>query len=197
VLEGERKLSRDNNLLGNFELSGIAPAPRGVPKIDISFELDANGILNITAEDKASGKKNSITITNDAKRLSKDEIERLVKEAESFKEQDDKVKERIEAKNGLENYCYNVRNSLTDLKDKLKAEDRETLEKKVKETLDWLNGHADAEKTEYDEKQKELEGIMFPIMKNVYGQGMDGGQAGSQADSNSSTHSAPRVEEVD
>merc|ERR1711881_580509 len=126
VFEGERSRTRDNNLLGKFELSGIPPAPRGVPQINVCFDIDANGILNVSAEDKTTGQKNKITITNDKGRLSKDEIERMVQEAEKYKAEDDANKTRIEAKNGVENYAYNIKNTINDekLKDKIDAEDK-------------------------------------------------------------------------
>ena len=114
MYEGERKFTRDNNLLGKFELSGIPPAPRGVPQINVCFDIDANGILNVSAEDKSTGKSNKITITNDKGRLSKDDIERMVQEAEKYKAEDEAHKAKIDARNGLENYAYNLRNTLSD-----------------------------------------------------------------------------------
>merc|ERR1712167_51593 len=114
VFEGERSMTRDNNLLGKFELQGIPPAPRGVPQINVCFDIDANGILNVSAEDKTTGNKNKITITNDQGRLSKDEIERMVQEAEKYKAEDEEHKKKVEAKNSLENYAYNMRNTLND-----------------------------------------------------------------------------------
>merc|ERR1711924_504314 len=129
VYEGERPRTKDNNLLGKFELSGIPPAPRGVPQISVAFDIDANGILNVSAEDKTTGKKNKITITNDKGRLSKEDIERMVQEAEKYKAEDESNKSRVEAKNGLENYAYSMRNSMDDekLKDKIEEADKEKL----------------------------------------------------------------------
>merc|ERR1712124_46404 len=124
VFEGERARTKDNNLLGKFELSGIPPAPRGVPQINVIYDIDANSILNVSAEDKSTGQKNKITITNDKGRLSKDEIERMVEEAEKYKAEDEANKDKVEAKNGLENYAFQVRNSIRDekLKDKIPEE---------------------------------------------------------------------------
>ncbi|KAI0226216.1 Hsp70 chaperone [Massospora cicadina] len=170
VFEGERTRTRDNNLLGKFELSGIPPAPRGVPQIEVSFDIDANGILNVTAKDSSTGKSNKITITNDKGRLSKEEIERMVSEAEKYKAEDEAAAARITAKNGLESYAYNLRNSLQDEKvsGKLGAADKEKLEKAVGETTSWLDNSHEASKEEYEERQKELEAIANPIMSKVY-----------------------------
>merc|ERR1712002_991854 len=129
VYEGERAMTKDNNLLGKFELSGIPPAPRGVPQIEVTFDIDANGILNVSAVDKSTNKQNKITITNDQGRLSKEEIERMVNDADKFKADDEKQKERISAKNGLESYCFNMKSTLDDekLKDKISGGDRTTI----------------------------------------------------------------------
>merc|ERR1711861_43973 len=133
VFEGERSRTRDNNLLGKFELQGIPPAPRGVPQINVNFDIDANGILNVSAEDKTTGIKNKITITNDKGRLSKDEIEKMVQDAEKYKAEDDKEKERVEAKNSLENLSYSIRNTMKDDKSSgsLSVEDKKTVEDAV------------------------------------------------------------------
>jgi len=181
VYEGERSMTRDNNLLGKFELTGIPPAPRGVPQIDVTFDIDANGILNVSAEDKTTGNKNRITITNDKGRLSKDDIERMVKDAERYKAEDEKNKEKIEAKNGLENYSYSLRNTLKDEKvsGKMESGDKEKLEKAIDETIKWLDHNQTAEKDEFEHKQKELESVAMPIMTKLYqssgGSGMPGG----------------------
>jgi len=173
VYEGERSMTRDNNLLGKFELTGIPPAPRGVPQIEVTFDIDANGILNVSAEDKTTGNKSKITITNDKGRLSKDDIEKMVREAEQYKAEDGKNKERIEAKNGLENYAYSLRNTLKDenLAGKLDGNDKDKLNKAIDETIKWLDHNQMAEKEEFDHKQKELEGVAMPIMTKLYQQG--------------------------
>jgi len=183
VYEGERAMTKDNNLLGKFHLDGIPPAPRGVPQIEVTFDIDANGILNVTALEKSTNKSNQITITNEKGRLSQAEIDRMVAEAEKYASEDETNKARIEAKNGLENYCFTMRNTLNDekLKDKIDAADRETLEKKIEEVLQWLDGNQLAEKEEFDAKQKELEGVANPIMMKVYqaaGAGGEGGMPG-------------------
>jgi len=183
VYEGERGMTRDNHLLGKFELTGIPPAPRGVPQIEVTFDIDANGILNVSAEDKTTGNKNKITITNDKGRLSKEEIERMVKEADKYKGDDEKVKERIEAKNGLENYAYNIRNTVRDEKvaSKMDGGDKAALEKAVEEAIKWLDANQQAEKEEYEAKQKELEGVAAPIMTKLYqAGGAPGGPGGAE-----------------
>merc|ERR1712086_759374 len=179
VYEGERSMTKDNHLLGQFELTGIPPAPRGVPQIEVTFEVDANGILQVSAEDKGTGKKEQITITAEKGRLSEDEIERMVKEAELYAEEDKKVKERIDAKNGLESYLYNLKNQLEDeekgIADKISAGDKKELQDLIDETLDWMDENPEADKEDYDEKMKEVEQVANPIMRNVYaGAGSDG-----------------------
>merc|ERR1712054_30423 len=171
VYEGERKMTKDNNLLGKFNLEGIPPAPRGTPQIEVTFDVDANGIMNISAMDKASGKNEKITITNDKGRLSKEEIDKLVSDAEKFKDEDEKIRNRIEKKNGLENYCFQMKNQLDDekLKDKFTDDDKKVITESTKEVLQWLeSAGADADVTAFEEKQKELEGKFNPIMMRVY-----------------------------
>merc|ERR1711920_728955 len=179
VFEGERAMTRDNNLLGKFSLDGIPPMPRGQPQIDVTFDIDANGILNVSAVEKSTGKENKITITNDKGRLSQEEIERMVSEAEKFKAEDDANGNRIEAKNGLENYCFSLKSSIDSeqVKDKIDPDDKKTLEEKIEETTKWLDSNQTAEKEEYEEKQKELEGIALPILQKMGGGagGMPGG----------------------
>jgi L1 cell adhesion molecule like protein len=207
VYEGERKMTRDNNLLGKFELSGIPPAPRGVPQINVVFDIDANGILNVTAEDKTTGKKNKITITNDKGRLSKDDIERMVQEAEKYKSEDEAQAKKVDAKNGLENYAYSMRNTIRDDKvaEKLPAEDKEKIEKAVKEALDWLENNQLAEVEEFEHQQKELESVCNPIITRMY-QGAGGAGAmpgggmpdmGGMGGGASAGRGGPTVEEVD
>jgi len=175
VFEGERSMTKDNHLLGKFELTGIPPAPRGVPQIEVSFEVDANGILQVSAEDKGTGKSEKITITAEKGRLSEDEIERMVREAEEYAEEDKKVKERIDARNGLESYLYNLKNTIDDeekgLAEKLSAGDKKELQDMIDETLDWLDDNPEADKEDYDAKRKEVENVANPIMRNVYGAG--------------------------
>ncbi|MEO0688298.1 MAG: Hsp70 family protein, partial [Cyanobacteria bacterium J06649_11] len=144
VFEGERSMTKDNNLLGKFDLTGIPPAPRGVPQIEVTFDVDANGILNVTATDKSTGKENKITITNDKGRLTKEQIEAMVADAEKYKAEDDAVKDRIASKNGLESYAYQMKSTVEDekMKDKISDEDKTTITTKCKETLDWLDSNA-------------------------------------------------------
>ncbi|KAK4754249.1 hypothetical protein SAY87_002353 [Trapa incisa] len=207
VYEGERAQTKDNNLLGKFELKGIPPAPRGVPQINVCFDIDANGILNVLAEDKTAGVKNKITITNDKGRLSKDEIERMVKEAEKYKSEDEEVKRKVESKNALENYAYNMRNTVNDSKiaAKLNAADKAKIEKAIDEAIKWLDMNQLAEAEEFEDKLKELEGLCNPIIANMY-QGAGGdipmGGAGHMPNGYSKTTpngtpTGPKIEEVD
>merc|ERR1712038_312154 len=178
VFEGERGMTKSNRLLGQFELSGIPPAPRGVPKIEVSFDVDVNGILSISASDQASGASKSITITSEKGRLSEDEIERMVREAEEFAEQDKAEKEKIEARNQLEAYLYNLKNSVSDqLQGMLDEDDKEQLNQSVEDALVWLEDNPAAEKDEYDSKQKEVEGVANPILKKAYESANNAGAA--------------------
>jgi len=213
IFEGERARTKDNNRLGKFDLTGIPPAPRGVPKIEVTFDLDANGILNVAAEDKSTGKKNKITITNDSGRLSAEQIQKMVADAEKYKAEDEAAAERIKAKNGLETYAYSLRNTLNDTKvaDKIDSGDKAKLEKSIKETTEWLEKHDQAEKEEYETRQKELEKIANPIMMKMYqggvppGAGGPGGEgeggaeddSGSGGSGSTSGGKGPTVEEVD
>ena len=177
VFEGERSMTRDNNLLGKFNLDGIPPMPRGQPQIDVCFDIDANGILNVSALEKSTGKENKITITNDKGRLSQEEIERMVQEAEQYKAEDDANKNRIEAKNGLENYCYSLKSSIEgeEVKDKIPEEDKTALLDAINDATTWLDANQSAEKEEFEEKQKALEGIAMPILQKMAGGGGMGG----------------------
>ncbi|KAM6568277.1 hypothetical protein CsatB_016262 [Cannabis sativa] len=170
VHEGERVRSKDNNLLGKFELHGIPPAPRGVPQINVCFDMDANGILNVSAEDKTAGVKNKITITNDKGRLSKEEIERLVQEAEKYKFEDEQVKKKVDTKNSLENYAYSMRNTIKDenIAGQLHPADKHKIEKAVNQAIEWLDGNQLAEVDELEDKLKELEGVCNPIIAKLY-----------------------------
>merc|ERR1711937_498499 len=203
VYEGERSMTKDNNLRGKFELSGIAPAPRGVPQIEVTFDIDANGILNVSAQDKASGKSNKITITNDKGRLSKDEIERMVNDAEKYKAQDEAMREKVNAKNGLESYAFNLKSTVDDdkFKDKISDEDKKTIQEKCDEVLSWMDANPSAEKDEIEAKQKEIEGVANPIMSKLYAEsgGMpEGGMpnTGGPAPSTDQT-TGPTIDEVD
>merc|ERR1712187_819886 len=196
-------MTKDNNLLGRFHLDGIPPAPRGVPQIEVTFDIDANGILNVSAQDKASGKTNQITITNEQGRLSQSEIDRMVQEAEKYRAEDEQNKQKIEAKHGLENYCFPLRHTLSDdkLKDKFEGGDKEKIEAAVQDALDWLDKNQLAEKDEFEAKQKEIEGIVNPIMMKVYqaagGGGMpEGGMPGGGMPGGGG-NAGPTVEEVD
>jgi heat shock protein 1/8 len=199
VYEGERAMTKDNNMLGKFHLEGIPPMPRGVPQIEVTFDMDANGILNVSAVEKSTGKDSRITITNDKGRLTKEDIERMVEEAERFEAN----KSKIEAKNSLENYAFNVRNSINDekVKSKLSEGDRKTIETAVEEALHWLEEHHGAEKEEYEEKQKALESKVMPLMTKLYGGagGAPGGfpGAGGEDAGSSSGGKGPTIEEVD
>jgi len=182
VFEGERAKTQDNNLLGKFELSGIPPAPRGVPQIEVTFDVDANGILNVSALEKGTGKTQKITITNDKGRLSKEDIERMVSEAEKFKDEDEKEAGRVQAKNGLESYAYSLKSTLGEeqFKEKLDAAEIEEVTKAADETIEWLDSNQTATQEEFSDKQKELEGKANPIMAKAYQAGAaPGGAAGA------------------
>jgi L1 cell adhesion molecule like protein len=204
VFEGERSRTKDNNLLGKFELQGIPPAPRGVPQINVCFDIDANGILNVSAEDKSTGQKNKITITNDKGRLSKEDIERMVQEAEKYKAEDEEHKKKIEAKNGLENYAYNMKNTMNDdnVGGKIDADDKAKITAAVEETISWLDGNQTAEIDEFEDKLKELEGICNPIISKMYqgagGAAPDmGGMGGDAGAEGPGAGPGPKIEEVD
>jgi heat shock protein 5 len=187
VFEGERAMTKDNHQLGKFELTGIPPAPRGVPQIEVSFEIDANGILQVSAADKGTGKAEKITITADKGRLSEEEIERMVREAEEFADEDKKVQGRINARNGLESYLYNLKNTLDDeekgISEKIEAAEKTELVSLIDESLDWLEENPEAEAEEYSAKQKEVEQVANPIMRKVYqGSGAPGGSSGGDDD---------------
>lgn len=176
-------MSKDNHLLGKFELTGLPPAPRGVPQIEVTFEVDANGILQVSAEDKGTGKSEKITITAEKGRLSQEEIDRMVQEAEEYAEEDKKVKDRIDGRNGLEGYLYNLKNTIDEkLEDKIGEEDKETVSTAVQEALDWLEDNQEAEKEDYEEKQKEVEKVVNPIMSKLYQGGAGEGAAPEEDD---------------
>lgn len=171
VYEGERPMTKDNHLLGKFDLNGIPPAPRGVPQIEVTFEIDVNGILKVTAEDKGTGIKEKITITNDHNRLTPEDIERMIKDAEQFAEDDKKIKEKVEARNELESYAYSLKNQIND-KDKLGAKlsssDKEKIEEILEEKIKWLDENQDAEASDFNKQKKELEDVVQPIISKLY-----------------------------
>ena len=191
VYEGERAMVKDNNLLGRFELTGIPPAPRGVPKIEVSFDIDANGIVNVSAKDQSTGKTNAITITNDTGRLSKGEIDRMVADAEKYKKEDEMQRERIAARNSLESYVYSVKQTAEDpnVVNKLNADDLEIVKNKTQEVMAWLDRNSMADKEEYEEKQKDLQQVCSPIMAKLHGQ--------QQPQQGYSSSDGPTVEEID
>ncbi|XP_050690674.1 heat shock cognate 71 kDa protein [Eriocheir sinensis] len=210
VYEGERAMTKDNNLLGKFELTGIPPAPRGVPQIEVTFDIDANGILNVSAVDKSTGKENKITITNDKGRLSKEEIERMVQDAEKYKAEDEKQRDRIGAKNALESYCFNMKSTVEEekFKDKVSEEDRNKILEACNEAIKWLDANQLGEKEEYEHKQKDLEQICNPIITKMYQAaggappgGMPGGFPGAGGAPGGAApgggSSGPTIEEVD
>ncbi len=178
VFEGERAMTRDCHPLGTFDLSGIPPAPRGVPQIEVTFDIDANGILNVSAEEKGTGKRNQITITNDKGRLSKNDIDRMVNDAAQYEAQDKAQRDRIDAKNGLENYAFSMKNTINDANvgGKLAEEDKKKILEAVDSAMQWLSSNQEAAKEEFEHRQKELEGLCNPIMTKMY-QGMGGGAA--------------------
>nr|AFN65688.1 heat shock cognate protein 70 [Frankliniella occidentalis] len=199
VYEGERAMTKDNHMLGKFELSGIPPAPRGVPQIEVTFDIDANGILNVSACDKSTGKESKITITNDKGRLSKEEIERMVNDAEKYRNEDEQQKERITAKNALESYCFNMKSTVEDdkMKDKISESEKTQILDKCNETVKWLDANQLAEKEEYEHKQKEVEAVCNPI---IMPGGMPGGfpgAGGAAPGAGGAGGAGPTIEEVD
>merc|ERR1712139_262331 len=180
VFEGERALTKDNHNLGKFDLNGIPPAAKGVPQIEVTFEIDENSILTVSANDKGTGKKETITITNDKGRLTKEEIDQMIKDSEKFAEEDKAIKEKIDSRNQFENYIYQMKNSVEDkekLADKISDEDKSAIKDALTDAQDWLNANNDAEKDDFEEKLKELQGVCDPIIKKVYE--AHGGQGGA------------------
>merc|ERR1712066_1181415 len=172
IFEGERAMTKDCNKLGEFQLSGIAPAPRGTPQIEVTFNIDVNGILQVTAQDKASSKKQEITITS-ADRTSKDKIDQMVADAEKFAADDKKQADRIASKNGLESYAYQLKSTIEE--EKISAEDKKAIQDKASEIINWLDNNQSAEIDEFEDKKKELESVANPIMTKMY----QGGAAGT------------------
>jgi L1 cell adhesion molecule like protein len=203
VFEGERPMTQHNHRLGEFNLTGIPPAPRGTPQIEVTFDVDANGILNVSAVEKAGGRTEKITITNDKGRLSKEEIDRMVDESEKFKDDDDKQKEKISAKNGLESYCFNIKSSIEDsnIKDKLSESEKNMVTEKCNEAIEWLERNQMAEVEEFRDKQKELETLFNPIIMKLYGNPQQAGAGSCGAQSGpvpgAQMNGGPKIEEVD
>ena len=214
VYEGERTRTRDNNLLGTFDLTGIPPAPRGVPQIEVTFDVNADGIMNVSAQDKSTGNVKKITIKNEKGRLSQADIDRMVADAEKFKAEDEKIKKKVESKNALEGYCFSVRNSLNQeqLSKAMNQSDKDEINRVINDTLAWIENNSDADAETYEAKQKEVEGKLMPIMQRAYQGaaggsaggaaggstgGMPGGFPGGAAQSQEQGRSGPRVEEVD
>ncbi|XP_043219640.1 heat shock protein 70 B2-like [Amphibalanus amphitrite] len=201
VFEGERAMTKDNNLLGRFDLTGIPPAPRGVPQIEVTFDIDANGILNVSAADKSTGRSNKITITNDKGRLSKADIERMVNEAERFKAEDDAQRERVAARNQLESYVFSVRQAVNDAGQKLDESDRRRVTELCDDAIKWLDNNSLAEKDEFEHRLKELQSACSPVMAKLHGAGgQQGGQFGGQQGGQfggQQNNQGPTVEEVD
>lgn len=171
VFEGERPLTKDNHQLGKFDLTGIPAAPRGVPQIEVTFEIDVNGILQVSAEDKGTGNKEKITITNDHNRLTPEDIEKMIKDAEKFADEDKKIKEKVDSRNELESYAYSLKTQLADkekLGGKLNEDDKKTVEEAVEKAIKWLEANAEAEAEEIKEQKKELESVVHPIVSKMY-----------------------------
>merc|ERR1711923_341378 len=204
VYEGERALTRDNHKLGEFNLTGIPPAPRGTPKIEVTFDISADGILSVSASDSSSGNAEKITITNDKGRLSKEDIEKMVNDAEDFKAEDAKQRERIDAKNGLESYCFNIKATMEEpsLKDKLLEADKKKILSAMEETISWLDRNQTADIDEFKHKQKELESVCNPVIQKLYSRETSGSQC-PPTQGSCGTHSGqnfgqgPTIEEVD
>ena len=190
VFEGERAMTKDNNLLGKFDLTGIPPAPRGVPQIEVTFDIDANGILNVSAKDKSTGITNKITINNDRNRLSKEDIDRMVNEAEKFKDEDNKQKEKISARNNLENYIFSVKQAIENGNDKLTPAEKDAVSKECDEALKWLDNNTLADKDEFQHRLDELQKVCSPTMMKMHG-------ADNQQSSGHGTSRGPTVEEMD
>nr|XP_029723308.1 heat shock protein 70 A1-like [Aedes albopictus] len=200
VFEGERAMTKDNNRLGQFDLSGIPPAPRGVPQIEVTFDLDANGILNVTAKDKSSGNEKNITIKNDKGRLSQGEIDQMVADAERYHEEDENLRESIAARNKLENYCFQLKHSLESAEGKLSESDKNTVKERCDETLQWMDANTLASKEELDHKKEELSRVCSPIMTKLHqGAGGPGGAGGNRFPTGGGPggRQGPTVEEVD
>jgi L1 cell adhesion molecule like protein len=197
IYEGERKLTKDCNLLGKFQLTGIPPMPRGMPQIEITYEVDANGILQVSAVEKSTGKSEKITISNSSNKLNKEDIEKMVKEAEKFKEEDEKIVKRVEAKNKLEGYVYNVRSSMLNDEKMKKAlgSDLEMVEKTVDETIKWIDENSNVDQQDFEDKLKEVEAVLMPLIQKAYQSNMPANPGGNNEEQE--VPKGPTVEEVD
>ena len=198
VYEGERSMTKDNHLLGKFDLTGIPPAPRGVPQIEVTFEIDVNGILKVSAEDKGSGSKQSITITNDHNRLKPEDIDRMINDAEKFADEDKKLKERVEAKNDLESYAYSLKTQISDkekLGGKLSEEERTKIDEAASDAIKWIESNAQADASDMKAKKKELENVATPIITKLYNQ--EGAKAPKPSGSGDEDDSSSTSEERD
>merc|ERR1711953_1576538 len=177
VFEGERPMTKDNHQLGKFDLTGIPPAPRGVPQIEVTFEIDANGVLQVSAQDKGTDNKEKITITNDQNRLTPEDIEQMIQDAEKFADDDKKLKERVESRNELESYAYSLKNQINDkekLGSKLSDEDKEKIEESVNDKISWLEENQEADAEDFKKQKRELEDTVQPIIAKLYQQDGDG-----------------------
>uniref|UniRef100_A0A914QEZ2 Heat shock protein 70 n=1 Tax=Panagrolaimus davidi TaxID=227884 RepID=A0A914QEZ2_9BILA len=201
VYEGERAMTKDNNRLGTFDLTGIPPAPRGVPQIEVTFDIDANGILHVSAVDKSTGKSNRIQIKNEKGRLSQDEIQRMLDEAKKYEAEDREQRERVDARNRLEQYLFQVKSALSDYGDKLPADDRSSANQLITENLSWIDNNQMAEKSEYEDKLNEVQNILGKVMAKLHGQGgqdqQQPGQGCGQQYGQQFNNDGPKVEEVD
>lgn len=198
VYEGERVMTKDNNLLGRFELSGIAPAPRGIPHIDVTFNMDANGILHVTAKDTATGRTSDVRITNDKGRLSREEIDRMLDEAERYRDQDQQQRERIEARNELENYLFSVKSAIQDAGSKVSDSDKSSVIRLCEDTVQWLDNNTLADKDEYKQKLQDMQKQCSPIMTKIHQGGAQANQdCGAQFRQGQTNNSGPTVEELD
>lgn len=193
VYEGERAMTKDNNLLGNFNLTQIPPAPRGVPQIEVTFDIDANGIMNVSAKDSSTGKEEKITIKNDSGRLSKADIERMLSEAEKYRDEDEKQQKRIQARNSMEAYIFGCKQAVDDAPEgKLTEDDKKVVRDKCSADLAWLDSNTLAEKEEFEDRLKEVQRVCGPVMAKLHGGAGPKGTAGAHQQ-----HSGPTVEEVD
>jgi heat shock protein 1/8 len=200
VFEGERQFVKDNVLLGKFDLKDIPLMPRGQPQIDVSFDVDANGILNVSAEEKSTGKTEKITITNEKGRLSKDEIERMIREAESNREEDSKNRERVDERNELESYLYNTKSTIVDNEEtKMGDRDKEKIKKVIEDGISWLDDNSDATKEEFADKKNEIEKIIQPVITSMYTSGTNdtNGEVEDLFKNMGTDDKGPQVDDVD